>query len=136
MSQYGIKRDKYDITFAEFIKLRDKGICQDCGRTGRETSHIFSRRHQGTRCNPDNAYFACNPCHRKYHSDPIESAEWVKGVIGQARYDRLRLKANTATKMKKWDKDEIRKIHQENIEKMKAGEHFECFNKRFEYAKL
>ncbi len=131
MSQYGIKRDKYDITFAKFIKLRDGGICQKCiKRNGTETSHIFSRRHQGTRCDPENAYLSCNYCHREYHANPIASAEWLKAIIGQARYDRLRLKANTPTKLTTWDKDEIRKIHMENIKKLEAGEKFKPFNSK------
>ena len=130
------KSDKYDVTFSEFIRSRDK-VCQKCGKGGRlECSHIISRRHQGTRYDADNAKGLCFTCHRWWHENPLEAIEWLLSIIGHAKYDRLRLKANKPTKLKKWDKDEIRKIHQENIEKMKAGEHFECFNKRFEYAKL
>ena len=123
------KIDKYDKTFSEFIRLRD-GCCQKCGREGRlECSHIFSRRHQGTRCDPDNAKALCFTCHRWWHENPPEAIEWLKGVIGQDKYDRLRIKANTPTKMKQWDKDEIRKGHLESIKKMESGEVFECFNK-------
>lgn len=127
------KIDKYDKTFSEFIHLRDK-CCQKCGKSdGKlECSHIFSRRHQGTRCDPDNAKLLCFTCHRWWHENPPEAIEWLLGVIGQAKYDRLRIKANTPTKMKAWDKDEIRKIHTENIKIIKDGGHFDCFNRIYQ----
>ena len=133
MGQFKIKRNKYDITFSEFIKLRDR-VCQKCGKsTGQlECSHIFSRRHIGIRWDADNAKLLCGVCHRDYHSNPVESAEWLKGIIGENKYNRLRIKANTVAKLKSWDKDEIRKIHLENIEKIKSGIIFKCFNRLYQ----
>jgi len=123
MARFSIKRNKWDITFAKFIKLRDK-CCQKCGKTtGQlECSHIFSRRHQGIRCDPENAKLLCSEHHRDYHSNPIESAEWIKSIIGEPAYDRLRLKANKPTKMTTFDKDFIRKEQQEWIKQMEMGE--------------
>ncbi len=121
MSQFRAKFNKYDITFSEFIRLRDK-CCQWCGKVGRlECSHIFSRANMATRCDPDNAKALCNNCHRRWHSNPVDATEWLKGVIGEARYDRLRLKANKPTKMTQFDKDYIRKEQQEQIKQMEKG---------------
>ncbi len=74
-----------------------------------------------TRCDPDNAKALCNTCHRKWHSNPVDATEWLRGVIGVGRYDRLRLKANKPTKMTTFDKDFIRKEQQEWIKMLEAG---------------
>ena len=130
------KRNKYDETFSKFIRLRD-GCCQKCGKVGRlETSHIFSRKHQGTRCDPANAKALCFSCHRFWHENPIEAVEWLRSVIGADAYDRLRLKANKPTKLTTWEKDEIRKEQQELIRKMeKEGLEIPCFNPEFNLTK-
>jgi len=112
MNHTKAKFDKYDKTFSLFIRLRD-GCCQKCGKhhgdiKRLECSHINGRRHQGTRCDPKNAKALCNHCHRWWHREIIEAAEWLKSIIGIGEYDRLRLKANKVCKMTKWDKDYIR----------------------------
>jgi len=125
MSRFKSKIDKYDKTFSEFIRLRD-GCCQWCGKyrgdiKKLECSHIFSRRHQGTRCDPKNAKALCSYHHQMWHSNPVEAAECLKGIIGQGEYDRLRLKANKVCKMKVWDKDYIRAEQNEMIEEFENG---------------
>lgn len=132
MAQFGMKRDKYDITFSKFIKLRDRGRCQKCGRAGKETSHIFSRSNQGTRCDPDNACLKCNSCHRWWHSNPLLATDWLKSVIGQRAYECLMRKARKATKMKSWDKDYIRAEQVVLIKEMEKGIFkLQPFNKLF-----
>ncbi len=130
MSQFRSVRNKYDITFSEFIRIRD-GCCQMCGKVGRlECSHIHSRKNMGIRCDPTNAKALCNICHRKWHSNPTEATEWLKGVIGEAAYDRLRLKASKPIKLTVFEKDLIRKRQMEDIKKMESGEIvIPCFNK-------
>lgn len=133
-----VKRDKYDTTFAKFIKLRDK-VCQKCGKADGqlECSHIFSRRHQGTRLDPANAKLLCHHHHIDWwHANPIEAVEWLRSVIGADAYDRLRLKANKPTKLTTWEKDEIRKEQQELIRKMeKEGLEIPCFNPEWNLTK-
>lgn len=128
-----IKQDKYDKTFSKLIKLRDV-CCQKCGRVDAklECSHIFSRRHAGTRHDPANAKLLCFACHRWWHENPIEAVEWLRGVIGADKYDRLRLKAHKITKLSKFDKDQIRKEHTAEIKKMEAGTSaMQSFNPEF-----
>lgn len=135
------KRDKYDDTFSEFIRLRD-GCCMKCGKPGTETkagmigglecSHIFSRSHTATRYDPDNAKTMCFKDHRWWHENPPDAVEWLKSIIGQQAYDLLRYKANQVAKLKKWDKDHIRAELQEQIKLLKAGEIMPVFNPRFQ----
>ncbi len=132
MSQFRSKFNKYDKTFSEYIRLRDK-VCQWCGKDKRlECSHIFSRKNMGVRCDPDNAKGLCNYCHRKWHSEPVMASQWLITVIGDAAYDRLCLKANKPTKMTVFDKDLIRRDQQEQIDAMNDGTlDVPCFNPRF-----
>ena len=131
MGQFGVKRDKYDITFSRFIKLRDRGVCQRCGKSKEhmETSHLFSRRKsKALRCDPSNACLKCNSCHGWWHSNPIAAAEWLKSVIGELKYYDLMRRANTPTKFSQWEKDFQRSELQEQIKRMEAGEILPCFN--------
>lgn len=135
------KIDKYDETFSIFIRLRD-GMCMKCGKPGKATkngmigglecSHIFSRNHTGTRYDPKNAKTMCFTHHRWWHENPPDAIEWLKSVIGQAEYDRLRFKANQVTKLSKWDKDYIRAEHQREIKRLQAGEIMTVFNPEFQ----
>lgn len=86
----------------------------------------------GVRCDPGNAKALCNNCHRWWHSNPTEATEWLIGVVGQARYDRLRLKANTPAKLTIFDKDLIRADQQKQITEMKNGKSLPCFNKIYD----
>jgi len=133
MSQFRAVRNKYDITFSEFIRVRDGICCQWCGNEKKlECSHIHSRGNMSVRCDPDNAKGLCNTCHRKWHSSPTEATEWLIGVIGQNAYDRLRLKANKPMKFTVFEKDLIRKDQAEKIKKMQSGEIIiPCFNKLY-----
>lgn len=121
MSQFRSKRNKYDITFSEFIILRD-GNCQRCGRIGRlECSHIHSRGNMGTRCDPKNAKALCNACHRWWHSFPLLAADWCESIMGEQEYFKLLRLAKTPSKMTTFEKDFIRKEQQDEIKLMKKG---------------
>ena len=122
MSQCRSKRNKYDITFSKFILLRDK-TCQWClKRPATECSHIHSRSNMGTRCDPRNGIGKCNYCHRRYHSFPLLSAEWIRSIMGENEYFKLLRLAKTPSKMSVFEKDYIRKEQQDLIKKMESGE--------------
>ena len=114
-----VKRDKYDITFSEFIKKRDV-YCQKCGKSdGKlECSHIFSRRHQGLRYDEDNAKLLCFGCHRWWHENPPEAIEWLKSIIGEDAYNKLRIRAHKPTKLSMFDRDSIRQFLLIRIKRM------------------
>lgn len=126
-----IKKDKYDTTFSQFIKARDR-FCQRCGKgDGKlECSHIFSRRHKGLRWDESNAKLLCFNCHRWWNENPPEATEWLKSVIGERAYDMLRIRANQVTKMSKFDMDLIRKDLQARIKAMEETPE-PCWNPQF-----
>lgn len=96
-----IKQTKYDLRFSALIRLRDS-ICQRCLKGGRlECSHIYSRRHKALRHDTRNAKALCFRCHRWWHENPAEAADWLISIIGADNAAKLQLMANTATKAPK-----------------------------------
>lgn len=133
MSRFRAKFNKFDLTFSAFIKARDK-VCQKCGNESRqlECSHIHGRANMSVRCDPDNAKLLCSTCHAFWHSNPTEATEWIKGVMGQDAYDRLRLKASKPAKFSVSDKDFIRKEQIALTKGLNDGSvSIPCFNKLF-----
>jgi hypothetical protein len=110
-------KNKADRLFSEFI--RRKGYCEWCGKVDDGTlqcSHIFSRRFLVTRWEPINANCLCASCHFKWHQQPVEAVEWVKGYLGEDVYNELRIVAKTS----------IKKINlEEKIEEIKKYKHAE-----------
>ncbi len=121
MSRFKIKRDPLDALFSEFIRARDGNRCRKCGRGAGESiatsssnhvpariecSHIFSRRHQTTRLDPDNAIALCHYHHRWWHENPIDAGNWIRELLGEDFIDRLRFKAfSTGHKLQPYERD-------------------------------
>ena len=61
--------------------------------------HILGRAHNATRTDLENLLCMCAACHFYFTHEPIEFADFVIAKIGRAKYDALRLKANTPTKI-------------------------------------
>lgn len=121
-----IKRCPIDVAFSEYIRLRADWKCQTCDtyypperRQGLHCSHIFSRRHQGTRHDPDNAIAQCFGCHQRYGSDPVIFTEWAMSHLGPDRFQRLRIRAMTNTKFTKADKAMIHADIKKKIQELK-----------------
>lgn len=116
----GIKRDKYDAAFSDYIRARAKWCCEIClkylGKTsGLHCSHFMGRRKQSTRLDPQNAVSACFGCHRKLEEDPEFHREFFRKRLGQRQYDALILKSNIGPKPDKefiliWLKAEIKRM--------------------------
>lgn len=123
MAWGGIKRDKRDIVFSKFIRTRARWCCDYCLRDfshnkgGLHCSHVFGRRHKGTRWDPQNAFAHCIKCHKYLEENPLIFAEWVKGKIGQEKYDRLLLKHHKPTHFTKFDLEMIYKDLKEMLKK-------------------
>jgi hypothetical protein len=109
----GIRRDKYDALFSDLVRERADWTCERCNREFRHDrgslhcSHIFGRAKQSIRVHPDNALAHCTSCHRHLEQHPIEFAEHAREILGQQRYDRLRLMAAKPTKITKFDKEVV-----------------------------
>ena len=92
-----------DKAFAK--KVRARGKCQRCGRTDMlQCAHIFSRSHMSTRWDEDNALCLCMPCHLYWaHRQPIEFTEWVMNLLGDYRFNELRMKAYRIKQWERWE---------------------------------
>lgn len=96
----GIKRRADDILFSKYIRTRNKWTCQYCLRRFQEgdknlhCSHFYGRRRESVRFDEENCDVLCISCHRKMEENPALYTEWKLKILGQTRYDLLRLKAN------------------------------------------
>lgn len=109
-----IKRDKRDTVFSTLIRERVNWTCEHCGkyypegnRQGLHCSHLFGRRHRGTRWHPDNAFAHCFSCHQYLGSNPVVFARWAEDQLGHGLVEILREKAHGVTKMTKRDLEDL-----------------------------
>src|SRR5579859_7612637 len=103
MNWGNIKRDKADVVFSRYIRLK-AGKCENCGRlgtgkegiTGLQASHFHGRRKESVRFDPENVDCFCISCHRELGTNnrPAYEAYKIK-QLGQKGYDLLMLRANT-----------------------------------------
>ena len=95
---------KLDAVFSKVIRTAWDWTCAKCGTSylkgsaGLDCSHIFSRTHRSVRWHPDNAVAKCCGCHRWWHGNPTEAAEWFKGLVGVQAYDELKQAKNAVFK--------------------------------------
>jgi hypothetical protein len=87
--------------------MRDRSTCQRCMKSpvsqnnpmslpnpGIGAHHIFSRRHMGTRHDPENGISLCFYCHiRIAHGEPELFRSFILKRMGQNRYDALMIRA-------------------------------------------
>lgn len=96
----GIKRGPGDIAFSKMIRERDEWMCRRCGKEflpssrGLHSAHMFTRRIQATRHDPDNAVALCYGCHQYLDSHPDEKWEFWQDLIGAERLDALEGRAH------------------------------------------
>lgn len=89
-----------DALFSRII--RSRGYCQypDCYNAGPyDTAHLIGRSRRATRCVEDNAACLCRTHHQLIDSWFDEKERVVDATIGRARYDELKLLANTPSKL-------------------------------------
>lgn len=123
----GIKRDSLDALFSDYVRERDHWTCQRCGkyfpeghRRGLDSAHIFSRRHKGTRHDPDNALALCHGCHSYFTGYPLYFVTWIKEKLGEQKFDLLRYKARKPTRLRKGDLEVIRHDLKRKLEALRA----------------
>lgn len=104
-----IRITKQDTIFSKLIRLRARWNCENCGKYfpkghGLQCAHIFSRRHQATRHDPDNACALCFTCHQYYTGNPTLFTHWViRNLLGEGRYEMLRERHGRIMKRTKAD---------------------------------
>ena len=120
-----MKRNKYDAVFSDCIRERDGWTCQVCGKSyppksqGLHCSHFYSRRHQATRYDPNNACAKCFSCHQRMGGNPVLFAEFIKKYLGPILFDELREKHNQIRKWTKSEKEEMYLHYKSELERLK-----------------
>jgi 5-methylcytosine-specific restriction endonuclease McrA len=101
MSWHKIRIRPADRLMSQYIKARDKGICQyrfKCfGDQGTDNSHFQKRRKESVRFDPENCDLACRKCHYfvENHPDGQKTLEEFKRQqLGEKRYKMLLIRAN------------------------------------------
>ena len=101
------KKATLDKAFSQMIKARDNHTCQVCGAEGYvECSHHIGRRKFVVRWDEDNASSKCRKCHAEMDQHPLDHADWVRGRLGDEKYEALKVRARGLYKMTGKDKKE------------------------------
>lgn len=93
----------FDDLVKQICLKRDGEKCRRCGRIDQlQASHIWPKgSHQKMRFDPDNVLILCEKCHLFWwHRNPIEAHEWLRIVLPNAVYDRLKLRSQYADRSK------------------------------------
>lgn len=120
-----IRIDKRDTVFSKLIRLRARFNCEKCGRYfpqghGLQCSHFFSRRHQATRYDPDNACAHCFTCHQRLGENPMEFSAWIRSYLGDARYEMLQERHRRIVKRTKADSESLYQHLKEQLRTLEA----------------
>lgn len=120
-----IKREACDIWFSKAIRLRDKR-CLHCGKDDRlENCHVVGRRNKRLRWSAANCIAMCHGCHRYMTEQPLEFYEFLRGILGEAHVDNLRLVSNEIYKTTRPLRAEIATHYRLEVQAMEADENHE-----------
>ena len=102
---------KLDDAWSKLVKLRAGMKCEYCGKTTTLNSHhLFSRSNMSVRWDVLNGVCLCVAHHTfsskfSAHKCPIEFTIWITNRKGQKFIDTLRFKANSISKLHKFEKE-------------------------------
>ena len=114
-----MKRTPLDAAFSDCVRERSNWTCERCHKiytdgqlrgkaAGLHCSHYFGRgsgslmRHYGENC-----FAHCHGCHQYLSSRPHAFALWVRGQLGDTRYDELVKRWGTTHKRPKGEEDQM-----------------------------
>ena len=111
---------KLDVAWSKLVKLKAGMKCEVplCYKKVLNSHHIYSRSKKSTRWHVPNGICLCVGHHTfsstfSAHKTPTEFTEWLINYRGQDFLDRLRLRANTTSKLHGFEKqillDELNK---------------------------
>lgn len=110
-----------DNAWSKLVKLRAGNACEYCGKTTTLNSHhIFSRSNRSVRWDVQNGICLCVAHHTfsskfSAHKTGVEFTIWLTEKKGQDFIDRLRIKANSVSKLHKFEKEILLKELQKEI---------------------
>ena len=100
-----------DDAWSLLVKLEAGNKCEVCGKKDYLNSHhIYSRSKKSTRWYVPNGLCLCVGHHVfssifSAHKTPLEFTEWLINYRGQNKIDILRIKANSISKLHKFEKE-------------------------------
>ncbi len=106
---------KLDIAWSKLVKLIAGNKCEYCGKTTYLNSHhIYSRSKRSVRWDVKNGICLCVGHHTfsstfSAHKTPLEFVKWLENYKGTDYIDNLTLKANSISKLHKFEKEELLK---------------------------
>jgi hypothetical protein len=92
-------KDKCDAMVRRIVRIMSHDECMRCGRSPIQVSHIVARRYSATRCLIENTQPLCVFCHVYFTDHPKEFEIWVEKTIGVDKFQELKIKAQTVTKV-------------------------------------
>lgn len=108
MSWHNIKPRKADTMFSQYLRNKRGWRCEKCGKLCRvngvevaqlEASHYFGRVNESVRFDERNVRVLCSSCHRRMggysKSEDKEYDIWMKEILGEREYAKLKLDAHT-----------------------------------------
>lgn len=112
---------KLDDAWSKLVKLKAGNKCEYCGKTSYLNSHhIYSRSKKSTRWHAQNGISLCVGHHTfssnfSAHKTPLEFMDWLINYKGQDFIDRLRIKANSISKLHNFEKELLLKELEKEI---------------------
>lgn len=104
----------------KIIMLRASGMCEcGCGRIANDPSHVINRDRLATRYDIDNIVALNRYCHN--HDLPVELKERHIRIIGQKKYDELRLRGESR-EHKQWRLTDLIELKQQLTEMLRGLE--------------
>lgn len=97
---------KLDKAWSKAIRERDEYTCQRCEKDGNQAAHIIPRRHRILRWDWANGLCLCFACHHKWHSNPLDSADWFENKYRE-RWEYLHERKNITAH---WTLDELEEM--------------------------
>jgi len=116
---------KLDTAWSLLVKLRAGMKCeiQGCGKKVLNSHHIYSRSKRSTRWHPENGICLCVGHHTfsssfSAHKTPLEFIRWLDEYKGGRYMDNLMIRANTVSKLHKFEKELLLKELNEEIKNL------------------
>lgn len=96
-----------DHIISEKVKVKAKGKCFKCGRSGNGVSHYYSRKYIGTRWSMENLDWSCWACHFHQLEHFKQPGEWYHQYmikkLGDRGFKTLEIQAHAITKFSRQD---------------------------------
>lgn len=124
-----LKRDFLDAAFSDLIREMYDWTCARCAKpfperkgTDAHCSHFYGRGlGNAVRWNLDNACLLCASCHKHLGDRPDEHTVFFRRLIGDVRYEDLRIAKQQTVKLTKKDKQAMARHYREETRRIREA---------------